>query len=111
MDSSKNKIDSFNILRAIAFMGIFMRHVEFKMQWAALGVSVFFVLSGFLLTYQYVDRDENLGGGGTKELGFCNKEGFKDLPTSYFNYDGSSCSHIINFCFWRCIYKRMVEAI
>lgn len=44
-----NRMDSVQALRALAFLGIFLFHAEFWMNWPELGVSVFFVLSGFLL--------------------------------------------------------------
>ncbi len=53
----KHRIDSLQALRAAAFLGIFFQHADFYIQWSALGVSVFFVLSGFLLTYTYRDRE------------------------------------------------------
>ncbi|MBR6282629.1 MAG: acyltransferase, partial [Lachnospiraceae bacterium] len=48
-----NRIESLQGLRALAFIGIFFSHVNAPIQWSALGVSVFFVLSGFLLMYQH----------------------------------------------------------
>lgn len=54
----KHKIDSLQALRAAAFLGIFFQHAGFYIQWSALGVSVFFVLSGFLLTCTNRDREQ-----------------------------------------------------
>ncbi len=48
-----NQIESLQALRALAFIGIFLSHVNAPIQWSGLGVSVFFVLSGFLLAYQH----------------------------------------------------------
>lgn len=45
---SNNKIRSFYALRGLAFLGIFFRHAYLDISWAELGVSMFFVLSGFL---------------------------------------------------------------
>ncbi len=42
------KINSLQALRAIALFGIILSHYGMKASWAYLGVSVFFVLSGFL---------------------------------------------------------------
>lgn len=45
------KLESIQALRGIAFLGIFLLHAQFFIEWAGLSVSVFFVLSGFLLIY------------------------------------------------------------
>lgn len=58
------RIESLETLRGIAFLGIFLLHVGFPIQWATLGVSIFFVLSGFLLTYHYFDSLLTWGGTG-----------------------------------------------
>lgn len=49
MKSSNSKIISLQALRAIAFLGIFLSHTNCFIQWPWLGVSTFFVLSGFLM--------------------------------------------------------------
>lgn len=54
-----SRIESLQALRALAFFGIFFAHCEFFFNWAHLGVSVFYVMSGFLLFYNY--RDAELG--------------------------------------------------
>lgn len=59
-----NKIESLETLRGIAFSGIFLLHIGFPIQWATLGVSIFFVLSGFLLSYHYLDSSLAWGGIG-----------------------------------------------
>ena len=43
------RIDSLQALRAMAFWGIFLTHAQFIFDWAGLGVSIFFVMSSFLL--------------------------------------------------------------
>lgn len=55
----KNKIDSLQVIRALAFLGIFTSHSGITMFSAggAWGVSVFFILSGFLMVYSYYDTD------------------------------------------------------
>ncbi len=56
MNSEKGKIKSLQGLRALAFLGIFTSHTGLT-QLGAWGVSVFFVLSGFLMAYVYYGRD------------------------------------------------------
>lgn len=55
--SGKNKIESLQVLRAIAFVSIFLSHCEIGT--GSIGVSIFFVLSGFLLVYKYYDHSPN----------------------------------------------------
>ena len=50
---NRPKIDSLQVLRAGAFLGIFLNHAEYFIKWPVLGVSIFFVMSGFLMTYRY----------------------------------------------------------
>ena len=49
MNSDRERIKSLQALRAMAFLGIFFAHANFFISWSALGVSVFYVLSGFLM--------------------------------------------------------------
>ncbi|MBQ6461710.1 MAG: acyltransferase [Pseudobutyrivibrio sp.] len=58
---SNRKIYSLQALRAIAFIGIFLAHAKIVYSWPKLGVSIFFCLSGFLMTYVYMDRDLPVG--------------------------------------------------
>lgn len=53
----QSKIVSLQALRGLAFLGIFLNHAKGIIHWSELGVSVFFVLSGFLMTHTYGDRD------------------------------------------------------
>lgn len=59
MKSSNSKIISLQALRAIAFLGIFLSHTNCFIQWPWLGVSTFFVLSGFLMMRTYVGGGNN----------------------------------------------------
>lgn len=53
------KMVSLQALRGLAFLGIFLIHARSPIQWAALGVSVFFVMSGFLMMFLHSDADNN----------------------------------------------------
>ena len=55
MNNTNNRIESLQALRAIAFIGIFLSHAGAPIKWI-LGVSIFFVLSGFLLNYKHSDE-------------------------------------------------------
>ena len=66
METKKNnKIESLQVLRAIAFLGIFTStgHTDIT-KLGGWGVSIFFVLSGFLMLLSYYDRDgmDNVNG-------------------------------------------------
>lgn len=50
------KSKSIQALRAIAFLGIFLAHAGSVISWPNLSVSVFFMLSGYLLTGNYIDK-------------------------------------------------------
>ena len=54
-----NKIDSLQVVRALAFLLIFLSHVEI-ISTGPIGVSIFIVLSGFCMTYSYLDRPEKI---------------------------------------------------
>lgn len=60
MDTKKKRIDSLQSLRAFAFLAIFASHADFPFLRASWGVSIFFILSGFLLFYNYCDKDIEL---------------------------------------------------
>ncbi len=57
----KQKIDSLQVLRTFAFLGIFTSHSHIFPPLGAWGVSVFFILSGFLMSYNYVERELEYG--------------------------------------------------
>lgn len=56
-DIVREKLDSLQALRALAFLGIFFQHATFFISWSAMGVSVFYVMSGFLMVYTYGTRE------------------------------------------------------
>ena len=58
--SQRGQITSLQALRALAFLGIFLHHVNSPFCWPAIGVSVFFVLSGFLMEYKYFGKEMSL---------------------------------------------------
>ena len=51
----KKRLDSLQTVRAIGFLSIFTSHAGLSML-GPFGVSVFFVLSGFVFYYNYCDR-------------------------------------------------------
>lgn len=57
-NDGKNRIASIDVLRAIAFFSIFLLHSGVA-NYAAWGVSIFFVLSGFLLMYKDKGCDDD----------------------------------------------------
>lgn len=63
MNSNRERIKSLQALRAIAFLGIFFTHAEFFISWSAFGVSIFYVLSGFLMMYHYDNTEMDLSVG------------------------------------------------
>lgn len=52
----KGKVISLQALRAFAFLGIFLSHAGSPVRWGFLGVSIFLVLSGFLMIYKYGNK-------------------------------------------------------
>lgn len=54
---TNGKIDSLQALRTIAFLGVFFVHADFCVEWGVLGVTVFFVMSGFLLMVRNDGKD------------------------------------------------------
>ena len=58
--ANNSKITSIQALRACAFIGIFASHTE-MLSLGAWGVSIFLVLSGFIMFYAYVGRDLETG--------------------------------------------------
>ena len=56
--NADKKIESLQVLRALAFLGIYLSHTGMRFSLSNLSVSIFFVLSGFLLSYKYYDWNE-----------------------------------------------------
>ena len=53
--TGKGRLESLQAVRALAYMGILTFHCGLSLL-GAWGVSVFFILSGFVLTYSYYDK-------------------------------------------------------
>lgn len=72
-----HKIKSLQGLRALAFLGVFASHCDIA-ELGAWGVSVFFVMSGFLMSYSYFDRE--VPSGVRESLSFSLKKIRKLYP-------------------------------
>lgn len=59
----KQRLIPIQVIRAIAFILIFLSHVEL-LSTGPIGVSLFLVLSGFCMTYAYLDRPEKIPSPG-----------------------------------------------
>jgi len=57
IQTRSKRIDSLQALRALAFLGVFALHCEETSYTGAWGVSVFFILSGAMMVYQYNTRE------------------------------------------------------
>ncbi len=77
----KNKIESLQVVRAIAFLGIFASHSGLISFWACgkWGVSVFFILSGFLMYYSYSNTNRIKENG----VAYCVKFGIGKIKKLY----------------------------
>ena len=64
---ANQRIHSFDALKGIAFLGIFLLHTKCPVEWAAFGVS-FFIMSGYLLELRH--GHEKIRGGVTNKICF-----------------------------------------
>lgn len=55
-----NRINSLQSLRAFAFIVVLLSHCDFPLLQGSLGVSIFFVLSGFCLAINYIPKADTL---------------------------------------------------
>ena len=58
--SGSNRIQTIQVLRAIAFMEIFLGHCGVTFFTGSFGVSIFIVLSGFCMAMNYLPKIENI---------------------------------------------------
>lgn len=65
---TEKKIPSLQGVRAIAFLSIFLYHITVEGRWGPYGVSIFLVLSGFLMSYHYGSKCERLPRGIVSRL-------------------------------------------
>ncbi len=56
----KKQIESLQILRAIAFLEIFLGHCGITFFTGAFGVSIFIVLSGFCMALNYLPKADKI---------------------------------------------------
>lgn len=77
----QSKIMSLQYLRTFAFLGIFFRHTgsEYGISTGAWGVSVFLILSGFLMSINYHSRDL-----GATSLSSLIRFGYRKISKLYF---------------------------
>lgn len=73
----RGKIDSLQALRGLAFIGIFTSHSGLNSQLGAWGVSIFFILSGFLSYYNSYNKKYS------KSLLYNIKNAYKKVHTLY----------------------------
>ena len=59
MNNKRESLKMLDALRGVTFLGVFMFHTELNVfrTLGGWGVSVFFVLSGFLMVYSYWEQD------------------------------------------------------
>lgn len=60
MENNRKKIDSIQGLRGFAFLAIFATHLSVINSWGGWGVSIFIVMSGFLMSLSYYNRIDSM---------------------------------------------------
>jgi peptidoglycan/LPS O-acetylase OafA/YrhL len=83
----KKKIQSLQAIRAVAFSAIFLSHLEIISGLGGWGVSVFFVLSGFLMSYSYEGRAKVLNGRFIDRIKFAYSKVKKIVFITYYGDD------------------------
>ncbi len=58
MPQTKKRLESFGALRALCCLSVILLHTHVTVYTGYLGVTTFFIMSGFLLVYNYYDRTE-----------------------------------------------------
>ena len=84
----KGKINSLQAIRALAFIEILIAHCEGPAS-GACGVSIFLILSGFLMIYSYLDRELECS---LKNCDFFCKEDKKVISITYHYYAAADAS-------------------
>ena len=80
---ANQRIHSFDALKGIAFLGIFLLHTKCPVEWAAFGVS-FFIMSGYLLELRHGHEKIR---GGLKIKYVLSKKTYSENSSSAFYYD------------------------
>ncbi|MFT9457222.1 MAG: acyltransferase family protein [Liquorilactobacillus hordei] len=80
----RGKIDSLQAIRAIAFLAIFTTHIGFFSPGGTWGVSIFFILSGFLMTYNYFGKNRITKVSLKENIRFSIRKIYKLYPLHIF---------------------------
>lgn len=63
-----NKLNGIQVIRAFAFIGVYISHSPYAIKSGSWGVSVFFVLSGFVIAYNSLKKDNDVKCGVIKNV-------------------------------------------